>query len=170
MQIKATFLQAWHYLSGLTDNATAERTYNRYTNLHVEHPNQCRYRSSERPCCLRRDTIWVPPTCPNIIFILIDDLGWRELGAYGNHERNAQHLIWGRCEVCYYASVLGCACGRSPTRAALMTGQYPARIGITTIWRSTTSISFTRLHYHHQAAEIGRLCLCRLVMALDGRL
>ena len=70
---------------------------------------------------------------PNLVFILADDLGWSDTTLYGgtkyyktpNIERLAQRgMVFTRA---YAASPL---C--SPTRASLMTGQSPARIGITT--------------------------------------
>jgi arylsulfatase A len=67
----------------------------------------------------------------NVVFILIDDLGWRDLGCYGsnyyktpNIDRLAQEGVkftdaYAACTVC------------SPTRAAIMTGKYPARLLLT---------------------------------------
>ncbi|MFO0936592.1 MAG: sulfatase [Gemmataceae bacterium] len=68
---------------------------------------------------------------PNVVLVLADDLGISDLGCYGNtfHEtpnidklaRDGIRLTnaYSACTVC------------SPTRAALMTGQYPARLHIT---------------------------------------
>lgn len=68
---------------------------------------------------------------PNIIFILADDLGWRELGSYGNRFNETPNLDrlarQGMRFTQGYASAPVC----SPTRASFMTGQYPARVGIT---------------------------------------
>ena len=68
---------------------------------------------------------------PNIIFILADDLGWTELGCYGNtfnETPNLDELVRrGTRFTDAYAAAPVC----SPYRAALMTGQYPARVGIT---------------------------------------
>ncbi|MHC4323300.1 MAG: sulfatase [Planctomycetota bacterium] len=68
---------------------------------------------------------------PNIILILADDLGWAELGCYGNTFNETPNLDklanQGMRFTDAYASAPVC----SPYRAALMTGQYPARIGIT---------------------------------------
>ncbi len=68
---------------------------------------------------------------PNILFILIDDLGWRDLGCYGSSfyetpclDRLAQQ---GMRFTRAYASAPVC----SPTRASILTGKYPARVGIT---------------------------------------
>lgn len=67
---------------------------------------------------------------PNIIFILADDLGWFELGCYGNTYNETPHLDTlaggGIRFTDAYAS--GPVC--SPYRASLMTGQFPARHGI----------------------------------------
>jgi arylsulfatase A-like enzyme len=72
-----------------------------------------------------------PSTKPNIIFILADDLGWRDVGCFGstfhetpNIDRLAMRGV--RFTQAYAANPL---C--SPTRASILTGQYPARIGIT---------------------------------------
>ncbi|NOY79738.1 MAG: sulfatase [Kiritimatiellaeota bacterium] len=69
---------------------------------------------------------------PNIIFFLVDDMGWMDSTVYGseyyetpNMERLAKRSM--RFTDAYAASPL---C--SPTRASIMTGQYPARTGITT--------------------------------------
>jgi len=68
---------------------------------------------------------------PNIVFILIDDMGWKDLGCYGstfyetpNIDKLAKEGIrftnaYATCPVC------------SPTRASILTGKYPARLGLT---------------------------------------
>jgi arylsulfatase A-like enzyme len=69
---------------------------------------------------------------PNVVFILADDLGWSDTSLYGttrlyetpNIERLAKRGM--RLRNAYAASPI---C--SPTRASILTGQYPARLGIT---------------------------------------
>ncbi|MHA1452791.1 MAG: sulfatase [Promethearchaeota archaeon] len=68
---------------------------------------------------------------PNILFILIDDMGWKDLGCYGssfyetpNIDNLASHGMkftdaYAACPVC------------SPTRASILTGKYPATLGVT---------------------------------------
>jgi arylsulfatase A len=68
---------------------------------------------------------------PNVILILADDLGWTDLACYGSELHETPHLDrlaqqgmrftqnYSACTVC------------SPTRAALLTGKYPARLHIT---------------------------------------
>ncbi len=68
---------------------------------------------------------------PNILFILLDDMGWSDLPCYGNrfHETPVTDRLakdgmrftdaYAACPVC------------SPTRASIMSGQYPARVGVT---------------------------------------
>jgi arylsulfatase A-like enzyme len=74
------------------------------------------------------DSTWAKP--PNIIFVLADDLGWSELGCYGNKFNETPHLDAlakrGLRFTHAYASAPVC----SPYRAAFLTGQYPARVGI----------------------------------------
>lgn len=68
---------------------------------------------------------------PNIVFILADDLGWGELSSYGNNFNETPNLdnltSNGKKFTNAYAAAPVC----SPTRASIMTGQYPARVGIT---------------------------------------
>jgi arylsulfatase A len=71
------------------------------------------------------------PTRPNIIFIIADDLGWRDLGCYGSTFYETPHLdrlaatgmrftqAYAACSVC------------SPTRASILSGKYPARLHLT---------------------------------------
>lgn len=67
----------------------------------------------------------------NILFILCDDLGWKDLGCYGSsfyETPNLDHLArQGMRFTNAYASCPVC----SPTRASAMTGKYPATVGIT---------------------------------------
>ena len=68
---------------------------------------------------------------PNFVFILVDDLGWRDVGCYGStfYETPSvdQLAATGMRFTDAYASCPVC----SPTRASLMTGKYPARLGLT---------------------------------------
>ncbi|MGE0756757.1 MAG: arylsulfatase [Pirellulaceae bacterium] len=66
---------------------------------------------------------------PNIVIILADDLGFSDLGCYGS-EIQTPHLDRLAAAGLRFSQFYNCAlCG--PSRAALMTGQYPHRVGIT---------------------------------------
>ena len=68
---------------------------------------------------------------PNIVFFLVDDLGWADVGCYGSkfHETPAIDQLakegirfdnaYSTCHVC------------SPSRASILTGKYPARTNLT---------------------------------------
>src|SRR6476646_9946114 len=68
---------------------------------------------------------------PNVVIILMDDLGRNDLGCYGSTYHRTPNIdrlaasglrftdAYAACPVC------------SPTRAALMTGKYPARLHLT---------------------------------------
>jgi arylsulfatase A-like enzyme len=73
------------------------------------------------------------PAKPNFLFILADDLGWKDLGCYGSTFYETPNLdrlattgmrftnAYAACPVC------------SPTRASILSGKYPARMA-TTDW------------------------------------
>lgn len=69
-------------------------------------------------------------TKPNIVFVLADDLGWAELGCYGNTFNETPHLDRMAREGIRYTQAYAAAPVCSPYRAALLTGQHPARLGI----------------------------------------
>lgn len=68
---------------------------------------------------------------PNIIFVFIDDMGWGDVGCYGNDFIDTPHIDQlakdGMRFTDFYAA--GAVC--SPTRCAVQSGQNQARIGIT---------------------------------------
>ncbi len=72
-----------------------------------------------------------PPRPPNFVFILGDDLGTPPVSAYGGSYYRTPHIdSLARDGIKFTAAYAACpVC--SPTRAALMTGQYPARTRIT---------------------------------------
>lgn len=67
---------------------------------------------------------------PNVIVVLVDDMGYGDLAAYGHPSVRTPHLDAmareGFKAGAAYASSPSC----SPTRAALMTGKYAHRVGI----------------------------------------
>jgi arylsulfatase A len=72
-----------------------------------------------------------PPKNPNIIFILVDDLGYSELNCYGNTFNETPSLDKMASSGLRFTNAYESAPVCSPSRASLMTGQHPARIGIT---------------------------------------
>jgi arylsulfatase A-like enzyme len=68
---------------------------------------------------------------PNILFILIDDMGWRDIGCNGSTFYETPNIdsiaeegmrftdAYAACPVC------------SPTRASILSGKYPANVGMT---------------------------------------
>jgi len=67
---------------------------------------------------------------PNIIFILADDLGWAELGCYGNTFNETPNIDRLARQGMRFTQAYAAAPVCSPFRASLMTGQWPARVGI----------------------------------------
>jgi arylsulfatase A-like enzyme len=71
------------------------------------------------------------PPRKNVVFFLVDDLGWRDLGCFGSTFYETPRIdrlaatgmkftqAYAACPVC------------SPTRASILTGKYPQRLGIT---------------------------------------
>lgn len=67
----------------------------------------------------------------NIVLILADDLGWTDLSCYGSDLYQSPHLDQlARDGMRFTANYSACTVC-SPTRAALLTGKYPARLHIT---------------------------------------
>ncbi|MEM8889232.1 MAG: sulfatase [Bacteroidota bacterium] len=68
---------------------------------------------------------------PNIVFILADDLGWADLGIYGNTFNETPNLDKMAAEGMRFTNAYAAAPVCSPTRASIQSGQYPAHVGIT---------------------------------------
>jgi arylsulfatase A len=71
------------------------------------------------------------PTRPNVVFFLVDDLGWRDLGCYGSTFYETPRIDeFARGSVRFTQAYAAChVC--SPTRASILTGKYPARLRLT---------------------------------------
>ncbi len=68
---------------------------------------------------------------PNILFILIDDLGCRDLGSFGSTFYETPVLDRLAADGLRFERAYAAAPVCSPTRASIMTGKYPARVGVT---------------------------------------
>lgn len=77
------------------------------------------------------DAIAPAQTRLNVIYILADDLGYSELGCYGNKFNETPNIDILAKEGVKFNRFYAAAPVCSPYRAALMTGKYPARLGIT---------------------------------------
>ncbi|MCH7726636.1 MAG: sulfatase [Planctomycetes bacterium] len=70
-----------------------------------------------------------PP--PNIVFVLIDDLGWMDLACQGNKLVETPNIDRLASQGMRFTDAYAAAPVCSPTRAAILTGQSPARLHIT---------------------------------------
>jgi uncharacterized sulfatase len=71
------------------------------------------------------------PDNPNVIFILADDLGWPQTGAYGSTWYETPNIDKLAGQGVSFSQAYSSAAVCSPTRASIMTGKYPARLGLT---------------------------------------
>lgn len=67
----------------------------------------------------------------NFILINIDDLGWRDLSCFGSRYYETPNIDRLAEQGMKFANAYAACAVCSPTRASIMTGRYPARIGVT---------------------------------------
>ncbi len=70
-------------------------------------------------------------TLPNIIFIMADDLGIRDLGSYGSDYYLTPNIDQLACQGLKFTQAYTASHVCSPTRASILTGKYPHRVRIT---------------------------------------
>lgn len=68
---------------------------------------------------------------PNIVFFLVDDLGWTDLGCYGSNFYETPNIDKFAGENVRFTSAYSACHVSSPTRASILTGKYPATINMT---------------------------------------
>ena len=67
---------------------------------------------------------------PNVVLILIDDLGWADLGVTGSTFYETRHVDALAREGVFFRNAYAASPVCSPTRASILTGKYPSRIGV----------------------------------------
>jgi N-acetylgalactosamine-6-sulfatase len=75
-------------------------------------------------------SLFAAETSPNLIFIFADDWGWGDLGCHGHPYLKTPHLDQLAADGTEYLQFTVASGVCSPSRAAVMTGQFPARHSI----------------------------------------
>ena len=73
------------------------------------------------------------PSRPNFVVVVIDDLGWTDLGCQGSDYYESPNIDRLASEGVRFTDAYSCGPNCSPSRAALLTGKYPTRTGVTTV-------------------------------------
>jgi arylsulfatase A-like enzyme len=73
-----------------------------------------------------------PKHQPNVVFILVDDLSWSDVGCFGSKVYETPYVDQLAKEGMLFSDFYSAGPVCSPTRASILTGKYPARTGVTT--------------------------------------
>jgi len=68
---------------------------------------------------------------PNFVFVLVDDLGWRDVSYNGSRFYETPHIDTLAASGTVFTRAYAASPVCSPTRASILTGQHPARLGLT---------------------------------------
>ncbi len=82
---------------------------------------------------------------PNIVFILVDDLGYSDASCLGSDLYETPYIDRFRREGMYFSHNYAASTVCAPTRASILTGKYPARLGINAVTWSRRNIESHRL-------------------------
>ncbi|MHC4169235.1 MAG: sulfatase [Planctomycetota bacterium] len=88
--------------------------------------------------CFGRDSE-VSSARPNFVFILVDDLGWADVGCYGGDLHETPNIDRLARQGMRFTDAYAAAPVCSPTRASIMTGKYPARLHMTVWYESSAN-------------------------------
>ena len=101
----------------------------------------CQQRDEKEECCvftrlitpllLCLTALLTAATPPNVIVILVDDMGQTDLSCYGSKFYETPHVDQLAKDGVRFANGYSACTVCSPTRAALLTGKYPARLHLT---------------------------------------
>ena len=84
---------------------------------------------------------------PNIILVLIDDMGWSDLSCFGNTTVQTPHMDRLASEGIAFTQFHVCAPICSPSRCGLTTGQYPQR------WKITSYLDNRKMNADRNMAQ-----------------
>lgn len=84
------------------------------------------------------------PSLPNIVLIVADDLGWKDLGFMGSSYYETPNLDHLAAEGMVFRRAYAAAANCAPSRASLLTGMYPTAHGIYTVASSERGDPRTR--------------------------
>lgn len=90
-------------------------------------------------------TVQVDKKLPNFVFILADDLGWSDLGCYGSRFYETPSIDRLASEGIRFTNAYAACHVSSPTRASILTGQYPARLQLTDWLPGRNDFKFQKL-------------------------
>jgi len=82
---------------------------------------------------------------PNVVFFLVDDLGWRDVGCYGSRFYETPHIDQLATEGVRFNQAYAACHVCSPTRASILTGKYPARLHLTDWLNGRRDFPFQKL-------------------------
>ena len=83
---------------------------------------------------------------PNIVFFLVDDLGWTDLGCFGSTFYETRRIDQFAKESVRFTNGYAACHVCSPTRASILTGKYPARLHLTDWLKGRWDFDFQRLN------------------------
>ena len=82
---------------------------------------------------------------PNVVFFLVDDLGWKDVGCYGSKFYDTPNIDRLASEGMRFTDAYAACHVCSPTRASILTGKYPARVGLTDWIPGRRNFAFQKL-------------------------
>ena len=82
---------------------------------------------------------------PNVIFFLVDDLGWSDVGCYGSKFYETPNIDKLANEGVRFTNAYSACHVCSPTRASILTGKYPASLNLTDWLPGRRNFSFQKL-------------------------
>jgi arylsulfatase A len=80
---------------------------------------------------------------PNFIIVFTDDQGYRDVGCYGATEFETPNLDRLAAEGARFTQFYAAACVCTPSRAALLTGCYPQRVGLPSVLNPQATIGLS---------------------------
>ncbi len=82
---------------------------------------------------------------PNVVFFLVDDLGWSDVGCFGSDFYDTPNIDQLAEEGVKFTNAYAACHVCSPTRASILTGKYPARLNLTDWLAGRRDFPFQRL-------------------------